>query len=68
MSLMVCFSEPSPESKKESEELELAKECEAMIERGLARLARHRRKKQERMRVVPEAAEFFMFKMDRPGT
>jgi hypothetical protein len=64
MSLIVCFSAPSPKSKRENEELELAKENEAMNERGLARLARHRRKKQERMRPLPEVAEFFMFKMD----
>jgi len=50
--------------KKENEELELAKECEAMIERGLNDLAKRRRKEQEKMRLLQEVAE--LFKTDWP--
>jgi hypothetical protein len=41
------------------EDLQLPKECEAMIERGLETLAKHRRKEQEKMRLLQEVAELF---------
>jgi hypothetical protein len=44
--------------------LELAKECEAKIERGLEKLAKHRRKEQEKMRLLRVVAE--LIKTDRP--
>jgi hypothetical protein len=50
---------PSPKWKKENEELELAKECEAMIERGLEKLAKQRREQQYKMRLPREVAELF---------
>ena len=43
---------PSPKWIKENEELEPAKKCEAMIERGLENLAKHRRKEREKMRLL----------------
>ena len=55
---------PSPKWKNENEELELAKDCEAMIERGLEDLAKRRRKEQEKMRLLQEVAE--LFKTDWP--
>jgi hypothetical protein len=45
--------------------LELAKECEAMIERGLEKLAKLRRKEQEKLRLLRDVAE--LFKTDWPG-
>jgi hypothetical protein len=45
-------------------DLQLAKDCEAMIERGLEDLAKRRRKEQEKMRLLREVAE--LFKMDWP--
>jgi hypothetical protein len=46
-------------------DLQLAKDCEAMIERGLEDLAKRRRKEQEKMRLLREVAE--LFKTDWPA-
>ncbi len=43
--------------KQENKELQLAKDCEAMIERGLENLAKRRRKEREKMRMLREVAE-----------
>jgi hypothetical protein len=45
-------------------DLQLAKDCEALIERGLEDLAKRRRKEQEKMRMLREVAE--LFKTDWP--
>jgi hypothetical protein len=50
---------PSPKRKQENEELQLAKDGEAVIERGLKDLAKRRRKEQEKMRMLREVAELF---------
>jgi hypothetical protein len=55
---------PSPEWKRAMEELELVKECEAIIERGQRDLAERRRKDLEKMHLIQEVAE--LFKMDWP--
>jgi hypothetical protein len=53
-----------PNWKNEDEELELAKEWEAMLERGLEKLTKQRREEQEKMRLLQEVAE--LFKTDWP--
>jgi hypothetical protein len=50
---------PSPSWIKANEELELAKECEAIMQRGLNELAKTRRKEKEKMRMLREVAELF---------
>jgi hypothetical protein len=55
---------PSPAWIKANEELELAKECEAIMQRGLNDLAKRQRKQKEKMRMLREVAE--LFKMDWP--
>jgi hypothetical protein len=50
---------PSPKWKQENEELQLVKDCEAMIERGLEDLAQCRRMKEEKMRMLREVVELF---------
>jgi hypothetical protein len=55
---------PSPEWKKQNEQLELAKECEALMRRGLKEAAKRRQENEEKMRMLREVAE--LFKMDWP--
>lgn len=55
---------PSPEWKKEVADLQLAKDCEALIARGLEDLAKRRRKEQEKVRLLREVSE--LFKTERP--
>jgi hypothetical protein len=55
---------PSPKWIKQNEELELAEECEAIIERGLEDLAKRRRREHEKLRMLREVAE--LFKTDWP--
>jgi hypothetical protein len=50
---------PSPKWIREGEELALAKECEAMAARGLEKMAKLRRKQEEKMRMLREVAELF---------
>jgi hypothetical protein len=45
---------------RQGEELELAKDCEAIAERGLKEMAKRRRKEEEKMRMLREVAELFM--------
>jgi hypothetical protein len=44
--------------------LELAKECEALMRRGLKEAAKRRQENEEKMRMLREVAE--LFKMDWP--
>jgi hypothetical protein len=55
---------PSPEWEKQVKELELAKECEAIIKKGLRTLAKDRWQQEEKMRMLQEVAE--LFKTDWP--
>jgi len=50
---------PSPEWKRDNAELDLAKECEALIERGLADLVKRRQREGEKMRLLREVAQLF---------
>jgi len=51
---------------KEKEELEPAKECEALINRGFGDLAKHRRKEQEKIRLLRKVAELFKMEWPKP--
>jgi hypothetical protein len=48
---------PSPQWKRAMDELQLAKECEAAIRRGLKELAERRKQEEEKHRMLPEALE-----------
>jgi hypothetical protein len=50
---------PSPEWKKQLLELQLAKECEGLIRRGLRQLAERRRRQAEKEQMLKEVAEWF---------
>lgn len=50
---------PSPEWKRQGEELEAVKEAEAMIRRGLGRLAEGRKADAEKRSLLAEVAEHF---------
>ena len=55
---------PSPKWKQENEDLKLAKECEALVQRGLTKAANEKRNRDEKMRMLREVAE--LFKTDWP--
>ena len=57
---------PSPAWIKANEELELAKECEAIMQRGLNELAKTRRKVKEKMRMLREVARIDLQNVDWP--
>ncbi len=48
---------PSPEWKKQMAELQLAKECEAAIRRGLRDLAERHKREEEKQQMLREALE-----------
>jgi hypothetical protein len=57
---------PSPEWQKENEQLELAKECEALMRRGLKEAAKRRQEYEEKMRLLREVAELFKTHWPQP--
>jgi hypothetical protein len=50
---------PSPVWKKRMDELQLAKESEAIMQRGLQDLAERRKQKAEKYRLLGEVADLF---------
>jgi hypothetical protein len=50
---------PSPEWKKQMEELQMAKESEAAIRKGLKAFAKRRHEEEEKYRLVREVADEF---------
>ena len=52
---------PSPGWKKQMDELQLAKECEAEIRKGIIDLAKRQRKEEEWQRLIQEVADEFRF-------
>jgi hypothetical protein len=57
---------PSPQWKRAMDELELAKECEAAIRRGLKKLAERRKHEEEKHRMLREALEDLAFSSRHP--
>jgi hypothetical protein len=53
---------PSPEWKRQMEELQLAKECEAAIGEGLKELAERRKREAEKQRLLRKVVEEFKCK------
>ena len=52
---------PSPEWKKQVDELQLAKECEAEIRKGIKALAKRRSKEEKWQRLIQKVADEFRF-------
>jgi hypothetical protein len=54
---------PSPQWKKQMEELQMAKECEAPIRKGLKAFANRRYEEEEKYRLLREVADEFQERM-----
>ncbi len=55
---------PSREWKRQMRELQLAKDCESEIRKGVKRLAKKKRERAEQMRLVKEVGELFAAETD----